>query len=108
RSMPRRARRQGAAGMSAVPTAQDTAIGRPTARIDGPAKVCGRARYTADHQFPGMVYAVPVPATVARGRVLRVHVAAAAAMPGVLRVYTHENIQRLYRVAKASGATLDE
>ncbi|TSH89465.1 xanthine dehydrogenase family protein molybdopterin-binding subunit [Verticiella sediminum] len=85
------------------------AVGRDMARVDAPLKVSGRARYTVDHQFPGMVYAVPVPATVSRGRVQRLHTARARSMPGVLNVYTHENVRgKLFRVAKASGASIDE
>ena len=42
-------------------------IGRDTPRVDGPRKVSGMAQYTSDFQFPGMLYAVPVEATIANG-----------------------------------------
>ncbi len=45
-------------------------IGRDTLRIDGPRKVTGLAKYASDFQFPGMLYAVPVEATIASGRLL--------------------------------------
>ncbi|WP_231914465.1 hypothetical protein [Rhodococcus sp. LB1] len=44
------------------------ASGRPISRVDGPLKVTGKATYTADNIEPGLVYAVLVDSTVARGR----------------------------------------
>ena len=41
-------------------------IGKARARVDGPLKVTGTARYASDHNFPGMLYAVPVGATIAK------------------------------------------
>ena len=38
-------------------------------RVDGPLKVSGVAMYTSDHNFPGMLYAVPVCATIANGAI---------------------------------------
>ena len=56
-----------------MPTTQETPttspIGRDTPRVDGPLKVSGPAQYTSDFHFPGMLYAVPVEATIANGRV---------------------------------------
>ncbi len=45
-------------------------IGRDTQRIDGPHKVTGLAQYTSDFSFPAMLYAVPVEATIANGKLL--------------------------------------
>ena len=42
-------------------------IGMRHPRIDGPLKVTGTAKYTADHNLPGMLYAVPVCSTIANG-----------------------------------------
>ena len=44
-------------------------IGSSTPRLDGPLKVRGKAQYTSDFHFPGTLYAVPVEATIANGRV---------------------------------------
>ncbi|RXZ36789.1 xanthine dehydrogenase family protein molybdopterin-binding subunit [Oxalobacteraceae bacterium CAVE-383] len=76
----------------------NTGVGAALPRIDGPLKVTGRAQYTSDHRFPGMLIAVPVCATIANGAVLRIDTSAAQAMPGVKMIYTHENIGRFYRV----------
>ena len=47
----------------------DSPIGSDTPRVDGPLKVTGGAQYTSDFHFPGMLYAVPVEATIANGRI---------------------------------------
>jgi xanthine dehydrogenase YagR molybdenum-binding subunit len=81
-------------------------IGGDVPRIDGPLKTTGTARYASDYNFPGLVYAVPVRATIASGRILRIDSAAAEAMPGVLLVMHHGNIMPLYR--NASGGRNSE
>ena len=52
------------------PSPTTSPIGRDTPRIDGPRKVTGLAKYTSDFMFPGMLYAVPVEATIANGKLL--------------------------------------
>ena len=74
-------------------------IGKPQRRIDGSLKVSGRATYTSDHNFPGMLYAVPVGATIAKGRIVELKTARAEGMPGVCMVYHHANIGKLYQTA---------
>lgn len=64
-------------------------IGQPLPRPDGPAKVTGRARYTADHTAPGLLHAALVTATVPAGRIEAIRVDAALHERGVVRVLTH-------------------
>src|SRR2546428_3946056 len=78
-------------------------IGRGTPRVDGPAKVSGTAKYTSDFHFPGMLYAVPVEATIANGRVVKLDTAAAQAMRGVRAVFHRENIGKIFRSVKEPG-----
>lgn len=66
-------------------------LGAPLDRLDGYAKTHGRARYSADHHLDDMVFAAPVHAAVARGRIIAIDTAAAEALPGVLAVITHTN-----------------
>ncbi|MET9963717.1 xanthine dehydrogenase family protein molybdopterin-binding subunit [Streptomyces sp. NPDC006326] len=73
----------GQAGSSAGP-----ALGAPLVRRDGWEKVTGTARYAAEHTPPGCLYARPVPAAIARGRVTAVDTSAALALPGVVAVLT--------------------
>lgn len=65
--------------------------GQPVTRRDGIAKVTGTATFAADNMPDGLLHAVYVPATIARGRVAALDVAAAEAHPGVIRVYTPAN-----------------
>src|ERR671919_101827 len=72
-------------------------IGRDTPRVDGPSKVTGKARYTSDFHFPGMLYAVPVEATIANGRVVKLDSSTAEKMPGVRAIFHRENIGEISR-----------
>ena len=78
-------------------------IGRDTRRIDGPYKVTGLAQYTSDFRFPGMLYAVPVEATIANGRVLKLDTATAEKMPGVRAILHRGNIGRIFRATYEAG-----
>jgi xanthine dehydrogenase YagR molybdenum-binding subunit len=66
--------------------------------------------YTSDHNFPGMLYAVPVCATIANGTIAALDTSRATGMPGVKAVFTRKNIGKLFRTAPAQGFTgiLDE
>ncbi|MET7304819.1 xanthine dehydrogenase family protein molybdopterin-binding subunit [Embleya sp. NPDC005575] len=71
------------------------AVGVARARLDGPDKVAGRARYAADAQVPGTVQGHLVTAPIARGRIRRIDPGAALALPGVVGVLDHRNAPRL-------------
>jgi xanthine dehydrogenase YagR molybdenum-binding subunit len=59
-----------------------------TSRLDGPLKVSGRAKYGADHNFPGMAYGYVVLSTIAHGEIEAMDVMAAKSAPGVIGVYS--------------------
>jgi xanthine dehydrogenase YagR molybdenum-binding subunit len=82
-------------------------ISQPPARIDGPFKVSGSAKYASDHRFPGMVYAVPVGSTIANGRLISLDIAEARAMPGVVEIFTRDNIGTLREPTDDDG-TIEE
>src|SRR5256884_2995082 len=82
-------------------------IGRDTQRIDGPRKVTGLAQYTSDFNFPGMLYAVPVEATIASGKLLSLDTSAADKAPGVRAVFHRGNIGRIFRSTPAPGFDRD-
>jgi len=90
---------------AAVLEPKRTSVGRETSRIDGPLKVTGKAVYTSDHNFPGMLYAVPVGATISNGKVTKLETAEAEKMPGVHAIYHRGNIGELFRVAPDSTYT---
>ena len=74
-------------------------IGAVVPRIDGPLKTTGTARYAVDHNFPGLVHAVAVQATIGKGKIRSLDASAAEKMPGVLLVLHHGNIENVYRFA---------
>jgi len=90
-----------------MPTKQEapgvSPIGRSTPRVDGPLKVSGKAQYASDFHFPGLLYAVPVEATIANGRVVKLDTSAAEKMPGVRAIFNRENIGKIFRSVKGPG-----
>lgn len=94
--------------MASASTTAEAVIGHGFTRIDGPKKVTGVARYTSDHNFAGLVYAVPVTATIATGRVTALDPSAALHLPGVIQVFHSQNFaDQVYR-KKSSGGKTDE
>src|ERR1700741_1092278 len=85
------------------PSPSTSPIGRDTPRIDGPRKVTGLAKYASDFQFPGMLYAVPVEATIANGKLLSLDTAVAEKMVGVRAVFHRGNIGKIFRSTPALG-----
>jgi xanthine dehydrogenase YagR molybdenum-binding subunit len=67
-------------------------IGRGVNRVDGPAKVTGRATYAYEHQEKDMLYGVILTATIARGHIESIDTADAERAPGVQAVLTYENV----------------
>jgi xanthine dehydrogenase YagR molybdenum-binding subunit len=70
-------------------------IGRSVDRVDGPEKVTGAARYTAEIRLPRLVHAALVGAAIPSGRVTAVDGDAALAVAGVLAVLTHRDLPRI-------------
>ena len=69
------------------PAPADSALlGKPVSRIDGPAKVSGRAKYTYDINRPGMLHARILRSPHAHARVVSIDLAAAKKAPGVKAV----------------------
>src|SRR6266513_5067033 len=78
-------------------------IGRSTPRVDGAMKVSGKAQYTSDFHFPETLYAVPVEATIANGRIVKLDTSAAGKMPGVRAIFHRENIGKMFRSTLGQG-----
>jgi xanthine dehydrogenase YagR molybdenum-binding subunit len=79
-------------------------------RIDGPAKVTGTARYSAEVKLEGLLHAVFATSTIAAGRIAQINVSRAECAPGVAAVFTHETMphlarQPVYAFAKQTGMT---
>ncbi len=63
-------------------------VGQPVPRKEDATLLQGRGNYTDDQNVPGQVYGVMVRSRVAHGRINGIDTAEAAAMPGVLGIYT--------------------
>ncbi|MDB5964517.1 MAG: xanthine dehydrogenase family protein molybdopterin-binding subunit, partial [Polaromonas sp.] len=63
-----------------------TIVGKPTRRLDTPAKVNGTAEFGIDVRLPGMVYASLQQCPVIGGKVVSFDASKAKAMPGVVDV----------------------
>ncbi len=70
-------------------------IGRSVPRLESWLKVTGRAEYVHNLRLPGMLYGRIFRSTVAHGRIKRVDVAAAQAVPGVYRVITSKEVREI-------------
>ncbi len=60
-------------------------------RVDGEAKVTGKARFTAEHQIPNLAHAVFVSSTIAKGSVKNMYLYEAKNAPGVLDIIYYLN-----------------
>ena len=69
-------------------------IGRATSRIDGPAKVTGSAKYSAEYAAPDLLHGYVVCGAIAKGRILSIDIDGAMAVTGVVDVLTHEHRAR--------------
>lgn len=79
-------------------------IGAPVPRIDGRLKVTGAAEYADDLPLDNPAQGVLATSPIARGRVVSMDLAAARAVPGVLAVYTCENVAGRLKPLKSQGS----
>lgn len=70
-------------------------LGKPLSRVDGPLKVKGEARFTAEFDIENLAYAALVYSTIAKGRVARIDASEAEKMPGLIAIITHENAPKM-------------
>ena len=97
------------ANLMTLPPQVPSGKGGSSPRVDGPLKVTGGAMYASDHNLPGMLYAVPVCATIASGTITGLDTSAAERMPGVKAVFYHSkegqkgNVGQLFRCAPGGG-----
>src|SRR5215216_3321267 len=70
-------------------------IGKEMSRVDGVAKVTGKAKYAAEFQVPNLAYGFIVLSTVTKGTIKAIDTREAETSPGVIRVFTHLNVPKL-------------
>jgi len=86
-----------AAGENISPAVPETlpperVVGRSLPRPDAVAKATGRAVYTDDLRFPGMLHAAVKRSERPHARILAIDTSRAASLPGVHAVLTHDDI----------------
>jgi xanthine dehydrogenase YagR molybdenum-binding subunit len=64
-------------------------------RVDGVAKVTGKAKYAAEFKVPNLAYGFIVLSTVAKGAIQAIDTREAERATGVVRVFTHLNAPKL-------------
>jgi len=69
-------------------------IGQPLNRVDGYAKVTGRAKYAGEYNEPALAHGVVVSSAIAKGRITNIDTSEALGVNGVLQVFTHMNVRR--------------
>jgi xanthine dehydrogenase YagR molybdenum-binding subunit len=70
-------------------------IGKEMSRVDGVAKVTGKAKYAAEFRVPNLAYGFIVLGTVAKGTIKSIDTREAEGAAGVIRVFTHLNALKL-------------
>ncbi|HEU4889106.1 MAG TPA: xanthine dehydrogenase family protein molybdopterin-binding subunit [Thermoanaerobaculia bacterium] len=66
-------------------------IGKEMSRVDGVAKVTGKAKYAAEFRAPNLAYGFLVLGTIAKGSIQSIDTREAERSAGVVRVFTHLN-----------------
>jgi aerobic carbon-monoxide dehydrogenase large subunit len=69
-----------------------TYIGKSIKRVEDRRFTTGKGQYTDDIVLPGMLYAYILRSPYAHARILKVDTAEAAAMPGVVKIFTGQDI----------------
>jgi len=69
------------------------AIGQPMPRVEDPRLLTGRGQYGGDIDLPGQAHGVVVRSPHAHARIKGIDATAALAMPGVLAVLTHADLE---------------
>ena len=70
-------------------------IGKEMSRVEGVAKVTGKAKYAAEFQVPNVAYGFLVTSSIGKGTVNSIDTAEASRAIGVIRILTHENYPKL-------------
>ncbi|SFZ86038.1 xanthine dehydrogenase YagR molybdenum-binding subunit [Devosia enhydra] len=73
---------------SLLDTTNQNIVSQPVDRVEGPLKVSGTARYSAEYKFPGLLHGVLVSAPMGKGRILKIDAGSIEKLPGIVTVIT--------------------
>jgi 4-hydroxybenzoyl-CoA reductase alpha subunit len=80
------------------PVADLNLIGRPTPRVDAPAKVTGQVKYADDIHLPGMLYAKLLRSPLPHARIKSIDTSEAEVLPGVHAIITGKDLPEKYGI----------
>ena len=80
-------------------------VGARVMRVEDPRILTGRGRYVDDVVLPDMVHAAFLRSPIPHGRLLGVDASEARRLPGVVAVYTGEDMERLTTAAQAGAVS---
>ena len=70
-------------------------IGKETSRVEGAAKVTGKAKYVAEFAVPNLAHGFLVLSDVAKGEITKIDTSEAEKQSGVIKIISHENAPEL-------------
>ena len=76
-------------------------IGKETSRVDGAAKVTGKAKYAAEFPVNNLSHGFLVMSDIAKGTIKKIDTAEAEKQSGIIKIITHENAPKLAFTDKA-------
>jgi carbon-monoxide dehydrogenase large subunit len=80
-------------------------VGARVTRVEDPRILSGRGRYVDDVVLPGMLHAAFFRSQVPHGRLRTLDVSDARRLPGVVAVYTGEDMERLTQAAQVASVS---
>jgi xanthine dehydrogenase YagR molybdenum-binding subunit len=83
-------------------------IGKAMSRVDGVAKVTGKAKYAAEFQVKDVAYGYIVQSAIAKGTIKSIDVSEAEKQSGVIKIYTHLNTPKTQLKSSAFTALQSE
>ncbi len=72
-----------------------TGVGQAIDRVEGHLKVTGMAKYSTEFPVKNKVYGQGINSTIAKGEIVSIDTSEAEKLPGVLKIITYKNAEKL-------------